>query len=158
MKQPMREGHDIDQPDIEAERRGHPAVLRCRAQHDAELGVIDRRPEHHRRDDADADDHEIVGGIEQAADAHDRQHIHQRVGRKRRSAPHEAHQVLEDLQQAEGDQQLVFLGAAIERAQQQRLDDDPDQRHRQRADRQQQEQPAERHASAMPRPTSQAVT
>ena len=36
--------------------------------------------------------------------------------------------VLEDQQQAEGDQKLIFLGAPVERAQQQRLDHEPDQR------------------------------
>ncbi len=101
---------------------------------------------HHRRDNTDGDDHQIVSGIIEAADANNRQRIHQRVRGKRGSAPDEAHQVLEDLQQAEGDQQLIFLGARVERPKQQRFDHDPDQRHRQRADRQQQKQPPERHA------------
>ena len=62
-------------------------------------------------------------------------------------------------QQAEGDEELIFLGAPIERPQQQRLDHDADQRDRAGADRDQQKRQPDRHAERDTRaPTSQAVT
>ena len=40
-----REGRHVDQPDIQSERRGHAPILRGRAQHHAELGAVDHRPQ-----------------------------------------------------------------------------------------------------------------
>jgi hypothetical protein len=121
--------------DITEQRRG-----------DGNRGNTDQQVEFHRMRDADSNDDQVVGRIKEVADANDRQHIHQRVRGKRGSAPDEADQVLDDLEQPEGNQELVFLGTGIKRPQQQGLDDDPDERHRQRPDRDQQEQPPERHA------------
>ncbi len=94
--------------------------------------------------------HQIVGRIEQAADMDDRQRVHQRVRGKGRPAPDETDRILEDLNEAEGDEQLVFLGAAIEGSKQQRFYDDADERHRQRPQGQQEEQPARRQAQRNP--------
>ena len=78
---------------------------------------------------------------------------------ERQPAPEEAHHIFQDQQQAKRDQQLVFLGAAIERPQQQRLDDGADQRNHGRADGNAGgTASATGTPAATARPTSQAVT
>src|SRR5262249_45044373 len=136
-----RERRDVDQSDIESQRRSHAAILRRRAQHDTKFGAVDHRPEADRGGGTDRDDHEVVAGIDQAADVDAGQHVHHRVGGQRQTAPQQANDVLEYQQQAERDQQLVFLGAAVKRAQQ-RLDHDAEQRDRASSHRNQEKGPS----------------
>src|SRR5499427_10509226 len=84
MKQPI-ERRDVDQADIESQRRSHAAILRGRAQHDAEFGAVDHRPKADRGGGTDRDDHEVVAGIDQAADVDAGQHVHHRVGGQRQA-------------------------------------------------------------------------
>jgi glycosyltransferase involved in cell wall biosynthesis len=78
--------------------------------------------------DTDPDHEKVVGRIDQARDPDDGQRVHQRIRGQRQSAPQQAYDVLEDQQQAERDQKLIFLGAPIERPQQQGLDHGAEQR------------------------------
>ena len=133
------EGLHVDAADVEAERGGHAPVLRGGAQDDAEARAIDEPPQADGGEQADADDDQVVGRIEQAADGKAAHAVHDGAGAERRAAEQQLHGVLEDHQQPEGDEQHVLLRAAVERTQQRRLDDRADRRDGERADRQQQQ-------------------
>ena len=91
------------------------------------------RPQADGGRDADADDDQIVGRIEQA-DPNAAHAVHDRACGERRAAEQELHDVLEDHQQPERDQELIFLRPAIERPQQRRLDHRAHGRDRERAE------------------------
>ena len=116
------EGLHVDPLDVQAECRGHAHVLRRGAQDDAELRAIDDRPKEDGGRDADDDDDEIVDRISQVHDPHGSHAVHDRACGERHAPEQEMHDVLEDQQQAERDEELIFLRPTIERPQQRRLD------------------------------------
>src|SRR5437764_3712566 len=135
-----REGLDVDAVDIHAQRRGHAHVLRGRPQHDTEPRAVDEGPEEDRGGGAHADDEEVVGRIDRVADREAAEILEDLAGRERVRTPDEAHEVLEDHEEAEGHQELVFLGAPVEGPEERRLEDRAQDGRRECADRQEHEQ------------------
>ena len=111
-----------------------------------------------RRRQPDRDDEQVVGRIEQPADRDAAHAVHDRAGRQRRAAEQELHDVLEDHEQAERDQQMVFLRPPVERPQQRGLDHRADGRDGDGADRQQEEQSGKARAAGTAWPTAPPTT
>jgi hypothetical protein len=134
------EGLHVDTVDVHPEGGGHPHVLRRGAQHDAELRPVDEGPEEDGCGGAHADDEEVVGRVDRLADRQAPKALEQRARRERVRPPDEAHEILEDHEQAEGAEQLVLLGALVEGPEQRRLEDRAEDRRRERAGRQEHEE------------------
>ena len=80
------------------------------------------RPKEDGGRDADDNDDEIVDRISQVQDPNGSHAVDDRACGERHAAEQEMHHVLEDQQQGERDEELIFFRPTIERPEKRRLD------------------------------------